>query len=97
MSITPERLTEWREVIVAATKRPWHDEKATTRGGPLHRVMYKASGMNRGADFVVCEMHGTEGNGQGNATAIATAVNNFEALLDECERLARCIVMHEAS
>ena len=91
-----DKLNEWRETMRRATERPWKSDGVDVfnltdgagQGFPLDR--YPDS-----VDVVVgqCERCGTYevGASPENLAAIACAVNNFEALMDECERLATCL------
>lgn len=82
-------ISELRALLAKAMTRPWDTDTWESVYGTKHRVTYKARGLNKGANFIVADMNGTEGNDEGNAALIAAAVNALPALLDVAEAAAK--------
>lgn len=77
-----------REFAEAATPGPWRHNPAPTHHEPVWRVEHTARGANRGAQFVVANVDGTEKNDVANAAFIAAAnPQTVLNLMDEIERL----------
>ena len=56
-----------------ATPGPWRTWKWESKYGARYRILYKARGLNRGAEFTITDLDGTEGHDENNAAHIAAA------------------------
>jgi len=100
--IDPKQIAEWREIMRAATSRPWIEIGRCAHSEPLLDEFKRIektipddapeSEYDRLPDTSVFIVDGRGDlyptvRGQADLAAIVTAVNNFEALIDECDRL----------
>ncbi len=86
--MSPDQISSFREVMAAATKRPWEAETHDDEDTDGNDVFWgDISGPDRKHSVFNVERDAHWALSPENALAIVAAVNNFGALLDECERL----------